>query len=168
MVVIRRQLNSSVRHRRVSSDRMVPRLRLILVGLTLIGAGALLGALCGLVAVVPLGLQQWLRPTPDDGFVSPGDVAPYLAAVGAVCGAALVPILAFGMLRAVPVWRVCTALFLGAVGGTLAAWTAAFAGASFGGPEMVRGGRRPRRPGRRAVAAPPAPSSWRSRCLTNR
>ena len=107
-----------------------PEYRLSRVTLTLIAAGALLGALCGLLALAPLALQQWLRPTPDDAFAPAGDWAGYVAAVGAVCGAALGPALALGLLRAVPLWRVGAALLAGAAFGTLAAWAAAFAGAA--------------------------------------
>jgi hypothetical protein len=106
---------------------MAARLRPLLVGIALAAVGALLGALCGLVAVGPLALQWWLRPmTPAALFVSPGEVAVFFAVIGAGCGAALVPALAFGMLRAVPLGRVAAWLFAGTVGGTLAASAATY------------------------------------------
>jgi hypothetical protein len=40
------------------------------------------------------------------------------------------------LLRDVPLWRVCTSLLLGAVGGTLVVWAATDFGASFWGPTI--------------------------------
>mgnify|MGYP006951306956 CR=1 FL=1 len=113
--------------------------RLARVAFALVAAGALLGALCGLVALAPLALQQWLGPTPDDGFVSARELVAHAAGIGAACGAPLGPALALGLLRAVPLWRVAAALLLGAAGGTLAVWAAAYAGAAPGLPAFPAG-----------------------------
>jgi hypothetical protein len=75
---------------------MTARIRQVQLGIALAAAGALLGALCGLVPVVAVGVQRTLRPRPDDAFVSLGELAPYLAGVGALCGALLIPTLALG------------------------------------------------------------------------
>jgi MYXO-CTERM domain-containing protein len=114
---------------------MTANFRPLLAGVALAAVGALLGALCGLVAFAPIAFDVWLHPTSLAAlFVSPGDLAVFFAGIGAGCGAALVPALAFGMLRAVALWRVVAWLFAGTIGGTLAAAAASYLDA---GPESL-------------------------------
>src|SRR6185295_16927914 len=88
----------------------------------LIVVGAFAGALAGLIALIPIPIQHALRPTIDDGFVSFGDLAPYALAFGAMLGAVLGPMLAWSMLRHVPLWRVVVHPLVGTVIGTALGW----------------------------------------------
>jgi hypothetical protein len=102
--------------------------RVLLLTLAVSIVGAVNGALCGLLAAAPIALSQWLRPSAVVPDVSASDVMPYLAAGGAAFGAALVPALAFGVLRAAPLWQVCGTLLLGVASGTAAWWVVAYFG----------------------------------------
>lgn len=82
-------------------------------------AGALSGAVCTVIAVTtPLIVSQLIHPDPDRLFAT----LPFLvgaavggATVGAVCG----PLLAWGLVRHVPLWRVIAWTATGTVVGAL-------------------------------------------------
>lgn len=93
------------------------------VTLGLVLAGAVVGALCGIAALAPFALVRLLHPSPDDNFYSVWDVVPWAATVGSVLGAVLGPVLAWGLLRRAPLWRVVRDLAIGSVCGASVGWT---------------------------------------------
>jgi hypothetical protein len=96
--------------------------RALIITLGLVAAGALVGALCGIIALVPIPILHWLRPSPDDGFVSAKELAPYAATAGAAIGAVLGPALAWGLLRHVALWRVVVMPLIGTLFGVIMGW----------------------------------------------
>jgi hypothetical protein len=102
--------------------------RSLAVTFTLILAGALVGAGCGLLALLPIPLLHALHPTPDDALVTASDVAPLAVAAGAALGGVLAPIFAWGLLRRAPIWRLMLEPAAGTVFGSLAGWALGFRG----------------------------------------
>lgn len=102
----------------------IGRVARVAVGLAL--AGAAVGAVCGFLTLAPMAIQRVLRPTPDDVFVSVWDLAPWAVGSGAVLGAVLGPILAFSLLRPIPLWRAVLQPAVGTVVGSLIGWVVAF------------------------------------------
>jgi hypothetical protein len=103
--------------------------RVLAVTAGLAAAGAISGAVCGLLALTPLVVSHWLRPRPDDAFATFWNLAPWAAGAGAVLGVVCGPVLAWTLLRHIPLWRVVVWAAAGTVVGSLGAWAAA--GASF-------------------------------------
>ena len=79
--------------------------RIIAVTAGLAAAGALTGAVCGVLALAPLFITQLLGRHLDRLVTTLGFLAP-AAAVGAVAGLVIGPLLAWSLLRHVPLWRV--------------------------------------------------------------
>jgi hypothetical protein len=77
--------------------------RLILITLALMATGFVAGGLAGTVM-----MAAW-RPYPDDLFSA--------GLFGGVVGAALGPLLAWGLMRHVPLWKALAGTWLGTVGG---------------------------------------------------
>jgi uncharacterized membrane protein YfcA len=94
----------------------------VTAGLTL--AGALTGAVCGLLALAPLLISHWLRPNPDYYFATYSEIAPWAAGAGAALGAVCGPTLAWSLLRHVSLWRVILWTAVGTVVGSFAGWAA--------------------------------------------
>ena len=99
--------------------------RVLAVTTGLVAAGALTGALCGVLALTPLLIANWLRTTPEMHFTPATVLALWGVRAGATLGAVLGPTLAWGLLRRVPLWRVVTWTAVGTVLGSLAGWAAA-------------------------------------------
>lgn len=99
--------------------------RVLGVTLGLAAAGAVVGAVCGVLALTPLVVSHWLRPSPDYYFATFSDLAPWAAGAGAGLGLICGPALAWSLLRHVPLWRVVLWAAVGTVLGSLAAWAAA-------------------------------------------
>jgi hypothetical protein len=76
------------------------------------------GVICGMLALAPIPLLHLLRPKQDDNVIISG-LVPWTAAVGAGLGAVLGPVLAWSLLRPVPLWRMVLQPALGAVIGSL-------------------------------------------------
>jgi hypothetical protein len=92
-------------------------------GLVLVGAAT--GALAGLIALLPLPLEEVVRPTRDNGMLPFLEMAPFAAAVGAALGAVLGPALAWSILRHVALWRVIVHPLVGTIFGTAIGWALA-------------------------------------------
>ena len=103
--------------------------RTLVVGLGLAVAGAVLGALAGILVVAAVGIANGVS-TRD--FALLREPLAYLlgAIFGAPCGAILAPFAALTFLRHVPLWRLFATVTLGTVLGGVAA---SLAHASLGG-----------------------------------
>jgi uncharacterized membrane protein YfcA len=120
---------------------MVRARRVLIVAAGLAFVGGITGAVCGVLALVPL------LGVGDFGFAGLAAAAPWAAATGAAVGAVSGPLLAWSLLRHVPLWRVALWAASGTVVGSfygLAAgsrlplvFPALISGALFG---MVAGG----------------------------
>lgn len=77
--------------------------RIILITLALMAAGFVAGCLAGIVM-----MATW-RPYPDDLFSA--------GLFGGVVGTALGPLIAWGLMRHVPLWKALAGTWLGTVGG---------------------------------------------------
>ena len=113
--------------------------RVLAVTLGLTAAGAVTGAVCGFLALTPLVVSQWIRPSPDYNFATFSDLAPWATGAGAVLGAVCGPVLAWSLLRHVPLWRVVLWAAAGTVLGSLAAWALAGASLTPGLPSIFGG-----------------------------
>ena len=91
-------------------------LRTLRVTVGLIIACAIVGGVCGLVALLP----SVLHPAPDD--LTASEVAPLVFGYGALLGALFGPPIALSTLRHVPLWRVLLEPALGTLIGALIAW----------------------------------------------
>jgi uncharacterized membrane protein YfcA len=80
--------------------------RILAVTAGLAAAGALTGAACGVLALTPLLVTHLLHPDLDRLFATVAFFAPRAAAVGAAFGVVAGPLLAWSLLRHVPLWRV--------------------------------------------------------------
>ena len=109
----------------------------ITAGLT--AAGAFIGAVCGVVALTPVVVSDWIRPSTDYYYATFSDLAPWAAGAGAAFGAISGPLLAWSLLRHVPLWRVIVWAATGTVLGSLAAWAAAGASLAPGLPSIFGG-----------------------------
>lgn len=81
-----------------------------------IGACALMGGLCGLLALLPTAI---VHPA-DDLLVS--EIVPFAFGFGSVLGALLGPPIAFSALRHIPLWRVLLEPAIGTLTGACAGW----------------------------------------------
>jgi hypothetical protein len=100
--------------------------RLIAVTLILIMAGAVAGAVCGVLALVPAWIATRLHPTPDDVYLVWSELAAWAALVGSIVGAVAGPTLALSLLRRAPLWRVVVEPLAGAIVGAAIGWTTAY------------------------------------------
>ena len=98
------------------------------VVLSLLIAGAIGGGVCGLAAIAPIAIQQWLRPSLDDAFFPLGEIAPWAAMIGGAVGMLLGPTLAFRFLRDAPLWRVFLQPTVGAAVGIWIGWALGVSG----------------------------------------
>ena len=96
--------------------------RAIAVTGALVACGAVLGALCGVIGLLPIPLLHWLRPNPDDAFIVVSELVPWAAGAGAAIGATLGPTLALSLLRHVALWRVLVAPLIGTLVGVVIGW----------------------------------------------
>src|SRR5688500_9753175 len=80
--------------------------RILAVTAGLAATGALTGAVCGVLALTPFLLPHVLHPDPDVLFAGVAFLGPRAAAVGAAFGVVWGPLLAWSLLRHVPLWRV--------------------------------------------------------------
>ena len=96
-------------------------------------ACALVGGLCGLLALVPNAI---VHPAAVDDLLLI-EVAPFAFGFGAVLGALLGPPIAFSALRHVPLWRVLLEPAVGTVTGAFAAWLLAWANWAPGFPGVL-------------------------------
>jgi hypothetical protein len=97
--------------------------RILAVTAGLAVAGALTGAVCGLLALTPLVVSSWLR-LPNSRFAMFSDLALWAATAGAALGAVCGPLLAWSLLRHLPLWRVIAWAAVGTVLGSLGGWAA--------------------------------------------
>ena len=81
-------------------------------------ACALVGGLCGLLALFPAAIVH--PAAADDLLVS--EIVPFAFGFGAVLGALLGPPVAFSALRHVPLWRVLLEPAIGTLTGACAGW----------------------------------------------
>ena len=116
------QSNQALGSDGVPGSGMRPVRRIAAMTIVLAAAGGLAGAACALVMLSPMAVQQWLWPTGDDVFISFGQLAPFAAAVGAGVGVVVGPVLAWGLLRSVPLWRALFEPTAGAAVGSFAVW----------------------------------------------
>jgi NhaP-type Na+/H+ or K+/H+ antiporter len=114
--------------------------RLITLTLALVCAGALAGAACGVLALVPAWIANRLHPTPDDTFIVWSELAVWAATAGGVLGALLGPTLAISLLRHCPLWRVVCEPVIGTVVGSVIGWTLANYGFVPGIPALAVSG----------------------------
>jgi hypothetical protein len=105
----------------------------------LAAAGAGIGAVCGVVALTPVVVSDWIHPSHDYYFATFSDLAPWAAGAGAAFGAFCGPLLAWSLLRHVPLWRVIVWAATGTVLGSLVAWAAAGASLAPGLPTVFGG-----------------------------
>ena len=103
------------------------RFRILLVTLYLSLTGAFAGALCGMLALIPLFVNRFLRPGFDHEYATFFDLAPYAAAVGAIIGVICGPLVSWLLLRDVPLWRVILWAAAGTVLGSFAGSALVFA-----------------------------------------
>lgn len=96
--------------------------RIVLITLALALSGSLAGAVCGILALFPLLISQWLSPRSELGLAVFSEIAPWAAAAGAVLGALCAPLLAWTLLRHVSLWRVFLWAISGTVLGALTGW----------------------------------------------
>jgi len=94
--------------------------RTAIVTAALAATGGVAGAVCGLATLLPVIVLRWWRPALVDAALSPADLAPMCAAIGAIVGAVVAPILGLGLLRAAPLWRVLLQPSIGALIGSMA------------------------------------------------
>ena len=113
--------------------------RVLAVTAGLAVAGAVTGAGCGVVALTPVVVSDWIRPSHDYYFATFSDLAPWAAGAGAAFGAVSGPLLAWSLLRHVPFWRVILWAATGTVVGSLVAWAAAGASLAPGLPSIFGG-----------------------------
>ena len=96
--------------------------RVLAVTAGLAVAGAVTGAICGLVALTPLIVAGWLRPPSGYNPVVLSEIGAWAAAAGAALGAVFGPLLAWSILRHVSLGRVILWAALGTVLGSFAGW----------------------------------------------
>ena len=90
---------------------------------SLAATGAVVGAVAGMAALIPVALQNHFASTPDDGLVGPLSSWLFLSGgIGAATGAIAGPILGMGLLRSVALWRVVLEPAVGAIAGGMAGW----------------------------------------------
>jgi len=99
--------------------------RILLVTVGLAVTGGVAGAVCGVLALLPLLISQWMWASSDVRFATFRDVAPWAASAGAVLGAVCGPLLAWSLLRHVSLWRVILWATAGTVMGSFAGWAVA-------------------------------------------
>ena len=89
----------------------------------LIALGAVLGALCGALALIPLAIQHTFWPTPRDSELgSPASWLPFTMTIGAIIGSIFGPTVSFTLLRRAPLWRVLVVPTSAAIMGIFASW----------------------------------------------
>ena len=113
--------------------------RILAVTAALAVAGAVTGAICGLLALAPLVIAGWLRAPSGYNPVVLSEVGAWAAAAGAALGAIFGPLLAWSILRHVPLGRVILWAGVGTVLGSFAGW-ALTANALFPGLPAIFGG----------------------------
>ena len=96
--------------------------RVLAVTAGLAVAGAVTGAVCGLAALAPLVVAGWLRPTSGYNPIVLSQVGAMAAAAGAALGAVFGPVLAWSLLRHLPLGRVILWAAVGTVLGSFAGW----------------------------------------------
>jgi hypothetical protein len=99
----------------------------ITVGLIVIGA--ITGALCGAATMAPLAIAEWVRPSPEPTLATlagPTIAVVSGAVIGGILGAILAPLVAWGWLRHVALWRVILTPTLGSLAGASIGWMMGF------------------------------------------
>lgn len=139
MVILRSQQNLALGSDTDSMTALIRARRVIAVTVGLAAAGALTGAVCGVLALLPLIISHWLRSTPDIQFTRGVLLVLMGARAGAIVGAVLGPTVAWGLLRRAPLWRVITWAAVGTVAGSLGGWAAAGTGLLVSGPAVGLG-----------------------------
>ena len=97
--------------------------RVIGVTIALSITGAIVGAICGLLALLPILIAP--PPYPSQTHIGPiplSELALAATQIGAVVGAVCGPTLAFSLLRNAPLWRVVTWAAVGTVVGSFGGW----------------------------------------------
>src|SRR5690349_14640295 len=92
------------------------------VTIGLIVATAIVGALCGIFALLPIPL---LHSAPSSSDVTFGQLVPWSVGVGALVGAVLGPMLALSFRGPVPLWRLIVDPALGTIVGAFVGWALA-------------------------------------------
>jgi len=114
--------------------------RVLAVTAGLAVAGAVTGAICGLVALTPLIISGWLRPPFGYNPVILSEIGAWAAAAGAALGALFGPLLAWSILRHVPLGRIILWAAVGTVVGSFAGWGLTASAISPGLPAIFGGG----------------------------
>ena len=101
----------------------------------LIVAGAILGAICGLLALTPMPLLHRVRPHSDTTYLAT-HIMTVAVLGGAGLGAVFWPLLAWSFVGPVPLWRMILEPVLGTVAGAFVGLAAAH-NPSFSGEKAV-------------------------------
>ena len=96
--------------------------RVAFVTIGLVVTGAVTGALCGIAATAPIAIADWIHPTPEPTLAGADFTVVAGTVVGAILGAMLAPLVAWGWLRHVALWRVVLTPALGTLAGASAGW----------------------------------------------
>ena len=89
----------------------------------LVAIGAAVGALCGVLAVVPLAIKHAFWPTPLDNEIgSAVSWLPLTMTIGAIVGSIFGPTVAFTLLRRVALWRIFVIPTSAAIVGVFGSW----------------------------------------------